>query len=107
MPPPICTVNEGEEDEEIFKLSSFFPPSLPERRPTEADLVAVRLWETGLAVILNEEEEEEAEGEVTSETVLGFDVSRVTLAAGLETPPGSLTFGVVVEVVVVVEPGFW
>lgn len=43
---------------------------------------------------------------MTSETVLGFDVSRVTLDAGLETPPGSLTFGVVVEVVVVVEPGF-
>ena len=40
---------------------------------------------------------------MTSETVLGLDVSRVTLAVGLETPPGSLMLVVVVVVVV----GFW
>ena len=40
---------------------------------------------------------------MTPETVLGFDVSRVTLVAGLETPPGSLMFVVVVVVVL----GFW
>ena len=40
-------------------------------------------------------------GEVTSETVLGLDVSTVTLVAGLEIPPGNLMF------VVVVVDGFW
>ena len=42
---------------------------------------------------------------MTPETVLGFDVSRVTLAAGLEIPPGSRILVIVAAVVVVL--GFW
>lgn len=104
VPPLICRDDEGEDDE-ILEPSSFFPPSLP----TKAEVVLrLKLLGTDLAVILKEpaveEEEDERKGEVTSETVLGFDVSTVTLVAGLETPPGSLMF---VVVVVAVELGFW